>query len=135
MVFKTSTKIHFNEADPAGIAFSGGLFTKAHQCFEDFIAEITGEAESFFLGSEQIFPIRHMEADFFAPLLPLKEYAVSIRVLKLSDSNFQLGFYFGDDQKPNCVVRSVHVCCNKSNFKKAELPKPLKDRLENFLTV
>ena len=118
MEFKTAMKIHFDEADPAGIAFSGGLFTKIHRCYEDFIAALDQDLEKFFLTPETIYPLRHFEAEYFAPLLPLKSYDVFIQVLKISDSSFQLQYKVGSSEKPKALFRSTHVAVKKQGFEK-----------------
>ncbi len=133
MTFKTTTKIHFDEADPAGIAFSGTLFTKAHRCYEEFIAKITS-AEDFFLNPEAIYPIRHTETEFLAPLFPLKSYEVLIQVNKLGDTSFQLQFDIQKEGRSRAIVRTTHVCVDKKTMKKQGLPSELKESLQKFVT-
>lgn len=123
-------KIHFDEADPAGIAFSAQLFTKAHHCFEEFIAGIGEDPKAFFLKPEMIYPIRHMEAEYFKPLLPLETYGVEIVVIKLSESSFQLEFQIED----HCRLRSTHVCVEKASMTKSSIPASLRQNLEKFVS-
>lgn len=132
MSFQTQIKIHFDEADPAGIAFSGGIFTKIHRCYEEFVEALGQNPTQFFLNPEIITPIRHIEADYLQPLLPLQKYDVQIGVLKLGESSFQLQFNVSKESKDLCVVRSTHVCCQKSTMKKCSIPKDLKENLEKF---
>ena len=133
MSFKTEISIHFDEADPAGIAFSGGVFTKMHRCYEEFITALGQNPQKFFLNPEVIFPLRHMEADYFAPLMPLEKYQVSIGVLKNSDTSFQLQYEISKGETKHCVVRSTHVCVDKSTMKKTAMPSDLKQNLETFV--
>ncbi len=132
MVFKTTLKIHFDEADPAGIAFSGGLFTKIHRCFEDYIESLMDPNE-FFFNQDSIFPLRHNEAEYLKPLLPLQTYAVEIAVIRLSESSFQMEFKVLDQNEVSAIVRSTHVCCSAETFKKKPIPDFLRAGLQNYL--
>ena len=133
MSFETTMKIHFDEADPAGIAFSGGIFTKIHRCYEDFIVALKQDPQQFFLNPELIYPLRHIEAQYFYPLLPLQEYNVKIDVSRLSESSFQLQFDILKGEKIFCQVRSTHVCCQKSSMTKVAIPENLKQNLETIV--
>lgn len=132
--FKTTMTIHFDEADPAGIAFAGQIFTKVHRCYEDFIAHLRINKKHFFLDSDYAYPIKSFEAEYLAPLFPLQTYDVNVSVLNLSQNSYQLQFNILDGAKSLCLVRSVHVCCKKQPFEKSPLPIDLKSRLENYLS-
>ena len=133
MSFETKIKIHFDEADPAGIAFSGGIFTKIHRCYEDFIEALNQDPKEFFLNPKVITPLRHVEVEYFRPLFPLETYDVMIDVLKLSESSFQLQFNIQRDGKTLSSVRSTHVCCLKDNMEKCPIPENLRQNLEKFV--
>jgi acyl-CoA thioesterase FadM len=133
MSFKTQIKIHFDEADPAGIAFSGHIFTKVHRCYEEFIEELGQNPSHFFLKNEILVPIRHVEIDYLGPLLPFKSYPVVISVLKISTSSFQLQFSIFDGTKLMSKVKSTHVCCDKQSMEKCEIPSLLKESLQKFV--
>lgn len=133
MVFETKIKVHFDEADPAGIAFSGGIFTKVHRCYEEFIVALDQDPQKFFLNPEMIYPLRHVESEYFRPLFPLQEYGVKVMVLRLSDSSFQLQFDICEEDQILCQVRSTHVCCDKKSMAKASIPENLKQNLEKFV--
>lgn len=127
-------KIHFDEADPAGIAFSGGLFTKVHRCYEDFIAALDQDPKKFFLNPETLYPLRHFEGEYFQPMLPLENYDVFVGVIKISESSFQLEYRLGDQEKPRAKFRSTHVAVTKKDFSKTTIPDSLKQNLEKFVS-
>lgn len=133
MPFKTQMKIHFDEADPAGIAFSGGLFTKIHRCYEDFVVALDQDPNAFFLNPEVIYPLRHFEGEYLQPLLPLQTYEVFVSVLKISESSFQLEYKVGSYEKPKACFRSTHVAVNRKEFQKISIPDSLKRNLEKFV--
>lgn len=131
MVFKTQIKIHFDEADPAGIAFAGNLFTKMHRCFEDFLDKYG--TLSFFIEGAYAFPLRHIEAEYFRSLEALKTYDVAIWVQHIGASSFQMLFEVNDSTQLCARLNATHVCCQKSDFKKSPLPQDLTDYLKNYL--
>ncbi len=133
MAFKTQMKIHFDEADPAGIAFSGGLFTKIHRCYEDFVQALDQDPKAFFLSPKTLYPLRHFECEYFRPLLPLETYDVAIKVIKISDSSFQLEYQVGLANELCATLRSTHVAVSKKDFQKVAIPSSLKQNLEKFV--
>lgn len=133
MHFSTKLKIHFDDCDPAGIAFSGGIFTKIHRCYEEFIEGLGQNPQKFFLNSDFIVPIRHFEAEYFLPLFPFNEYQVQVQVLRISTSSFQLQFTIKKEADLHGVVRSTHVFCARDSMTKCPIPEPLRENLEKFV--
>ncbi|MCJ8277647.1 MAG: thioesterase family protein [Bdellovibrionales bacterium] len=133
MSFESRIQIHFDDADPAGIAFFGGIFAKIHQCYEDFLKHIKVDLEKWFLNPDIIAPIRHCEAEYFRPLKPFNEYAVMVKALKVSESSFQLQFSVQKDGNDHVIVKTTHVCVDPKVMKKTEIPSDLKLQLEKFL--
>lgn len=133
MSFQSQIQIHFNEADPAGIAFFGNVFAKIHQCYEDFLQSMGIDLEEWFLSPKLIAPIRHTEAEYFKPLLPFKNYDVKIKTLSLSESTFRLQFTIERDGEKHVVISTTHVCCTVKDMKKAPIPESLNMELQKFL--
>lgn len=133
MHFTSKLKIHFDDCDPAGIAFSGGIFTKMHRCYEEFIAALGENPAEFFLNNDLIVPIRHFEAEYFLPMRPFQEYEVWTQVLRISTSSFQLQYEIKKSERVHAVVRSTHVFCTRATMTKSPIPLPLKENLEKFV--
>ena len=131
--FQTQIKIHFDEVDPAGIVFAGHVFKKIHRCYEEFIETIGQNSQQFFMDSPLIHPIKHIEVEYFKPLLAFKTYQVTIMVKKISKSGFQLQFNIREKDQTFCQIHSIHVCCEKQKMKKTTLPKDLRQGLEKYL--
>ena len=133
MSFQTEIRIHFDEGDPAGVAFSGGLFRKMHQCFEEFVMAMGIDSQQYFFNEDWAFPIRLTECQFLKPLAPLQNYKVSIGVSQISHSSFTVQYeVISKDQVVCSQIKSVHVCLEKKTLKKAAIPDFLKNGLENF---
>ncbi len=133
MAYQCQFQVHFDDADPAGIAFFGNIFKKIHQCYEEFLNAMGVDLKQWFLNPEVIAPIRHSEAEYFKTLFPFETYSVDIKVLSLSESTFRLEFTVHQDGDKNSVVRTTHVCCSPKNFQKVLIPEKLKMELEKFL--
>lgn len=133
MSYKSQIHIHFDEADPAGIAFFGNIFHKIHQTYEDFLRHMDIDLKEWFLNPQTIAPIRHTEAEYLAPLLPFETYDVVTKVLSLSESTFRLEFTIEKKNKKHVIVSTTHVCCSVAEMKKVPIPKNLKLQLEKFL--
>lgn len=93
------------------------------------------DPQKFFMDPDIIYPLRHMEADYFGPLFPLHDYQARVQVLKISDSSFTLQFDIEEptNQKVMCQVRSTHVCCLKEGMRKNSIPDDLRQSLEKFV--
>lgn len=139
MTFSSKMTIHFDDADPAGICFFAKIIGKSHHIYEEFIAHIKEDPVHFFSGEKWLVPIRHVEADYFAPLRALNTYPVFVSVTTLSRCSFQLQFAIGSSignssgQSPNAMVKTTHVFVDRASQKKAPLPPSLRQKLEAFL--
>ena len=133
MEFQTRIKTHFDEADPAGIVFTGHIFNKIHRCYEDFIETLGQNRKDFFMGLDLIYPIRSLEAEYFKPLFVLQTYQVITTVSGLSESSFQLRSLIREKNQTLCQIRSTHVCCERQKMKKTTLPKDLRQELKKYL--
>lgn len=133
MKFQSQIRIHFDEADPAGIAFFGGIYPKIHRCYEEFLSSMGVDLKEWFLNPEVITPIRHQETEFFAPLLPFEDYQVETHVLRISESSFQLQFEIKQTEKKHCIVKTTHVCCHKKTMEKTRIPEKLVEQLNKYI--
>lgn len=133
MVFKTQMKVHFDEADPAGIAFAGGLFTKMHRCFEEFVEALDQDPKEFFLAGGIVTPLRHIEVEYLGPLFPLETYPVEVSVVSISDSSFRLQFEVKKGPKTLSRLVSTHVCCEQATMAKCPVPTSLAENLKKFV--
>jgi len=133
MAFRKEIKIHFNDADPAGICFFATVFTKVHQVFESFIEEHLESSKDWFLNSEVVAPIRQTEADFLKPLRALESYEVEVTPISVSESTFRLQFEVLKGSTTHCKVITTHTCIHTKKMEKAPLPKPLSQALSALL--
>ncbi|RMG79660.1 MAG: acyl-CoA thioesterase [Bacteroidetes bacterium] len=131
-MFKIKERINFYDCDPAGIMFYGNIYRVTHKAYELFLEHLFPE-QNVFTNQEVVLPIIHSEADYFNPLVTSDEVEVQIKVSSLKKSSFELNYEVIKGEKICCSVKTVHVSVSKKTFEKIELPKELKERLENHL--
>ncbi len=132
-VFKTTLKVSFRAADPAGIMFFGNIYGLAHDAFEDFIVNTGFHWKEWFNTPEYIIPIRHSEADYEAPFLPGQNYDVSVSVKALGNTSFSIKYVFTAGEKLHARVEMVHVVLDAKTKKPIPLPGLIRERLSPYL--
>lgn len=132
--FTTKTKLHFRDADPAGILFFGNILGIAHDIFEDFLATNGIPWEEWFKAHEWACPIRHTEVDFLSPLLPGHEHFVEVSVVKLGQCSFTMHYEFRNPATKLCArVMTTHTFVDQKAFQKMDIPEKYRTLLRRFL--
>ena len=92
--WKRTIRIHFDEADPAGLLFFGSYFIIAHRFMEECLSSLFSWKE-WYNNPHWGAPIRHAEAEYFSPLYAgdLCELTLSLKKIGLSSLSFELCFY------------------------------------------
>ncbi len=124
LVFQSKIKLRFRNADPAGVMFFGQILGLAHDVFEDFIKANGILWEDWFQNQDLVCPIRHTEVDYQAPLKPGHDYLVEAKVVKISQSTFNMHYEFKDHLNKLCArVQMVHVFVDPKTKQKAQFPE------------
>ncbi|HEY8269272.1 MAG TPA: thioesterase family protein [Pseudobdellovibrionaceae bacterium] len=131
--FKTQIRIKFREADPAQIMYFANLFSLAHDVFEEFILATGYQYQEWFSPLHHIIPLRHVEADYLAPLLPGQSYEVTAMVTNLGETSFKMAYKFAQNGKLHGTVSMVHVILDPKTKAKMILPDLMKRRLSPYL--
>ncbi len=131
----TKIKVFFYDADPAGIIFYSNIFKFAHSAYEEFMRSLKTE-KNFFFDRDYVLPIIHTEADYLQPIKPGDELEIKLEVSRLKKFSFELSYTFYNSNKEiTAKVKTVHVCVDKKNFKKIEMPEELYRKLNDILTI
>lgn len=130
MAYKTQIFLPFHLADPAGIIFFGHVFTLAHQAYEEWISKDLGiQWDDWFKNPNWIVPIKHAEADYMRPLIAGKICEVNLQLAEIRTSSFRLDYAFNLNGEVCCIVKHVHVFCERSSMKKIDIPLSIKPKL------
>jgi YbgC/YbaW family acyl-CoA thioester hydrolase len=129
-MFSSNQKVYFYDADPAGIIFYANIFKFVHVAFEDFIGSINPGKE-YFTVADSVIPVFHAEANYLNPIKVGDELRIDVSVSVLKTSSFEMSYKIIKNQDQLAAeAKIVHVCVQKKNFKKTELPKDLFDKLK-----
>ena len=131
-VFKTQLRIKFRDADPVKIMYFANIFDYAHDIFEEFILEAGFSWLDWFGSPDLGTPFRHVESEFFAPLLPGQTYEVSVIIPKLGESSFQTEYTFHQKSHVHAKVRMTHVFVDLKTQTKVKMPEAIKQKLVKY---
>jgi 1,4-dihydroxy-2-naphthoyl-CoA hydrolase len=127
-MFSVNYRIMFCDADPAGVLFFGNIFRIVHYALENYLQ--SGNLYSEYFGNPELaFPIIKTSADFKKPLKPGDEIKITLNVLQLRESSFEIEYFFYNKEEIAVSAGTVHVCIDKISGKKKFLP----DGISNFL--
>lgn len=133
MTFETQIKIPFRQADPAQIMFFANIFDISHDVFEEFIQKAGFSWDEWFKPSSWHCPIRHCECNYLAPLAPGKTYTVQVKILKLGESSFTVGYEYLSSAGSHAQVKMVHTFVDHKSFAKISIPELVRNRFSKFL--
>lgn len=128
-MFKTIYKIAFCETDPGGILFFAEFFKIAHIAYERFFESLKLE-RNYFLDDRYILPIVHANADYLSPVKFGDELKCEVNVGKIGKTSFELVYKLINKNKISAEVLTKHVVVKKENFKKADIPNDLLEKLK-----
>jgi acyl-CoA thioester hydrolase/1,4-dihydroxy-2-naphthoyl-CoA hydrolase len=132
MIYSTTVKIRFREADPAGILFFGQIAGITHDVFEEFVQHIGFSWKEWFSSGPWGTPIRHLSCDFRAPFFPGQTYEVQVSTKKIGESSFTMHYQYQRDDKIHAVVEVVHAIIDGNTFTKRQIPQIIVERLSPY---
>lgn len=129
-MFKTNVNVYFYDADPAGIIFYANIFKLAHIAFEEMMRSFSLKTD-YFTDEQVTIPLLHAEADYISPIKAGDHLAVEAAAVQLRENSFEMSYRFYDETGSlKAEVKTVHVCVDKSGFKKTRLPEELSSKLK-----
>lgn len=132
-MYSKQITIAFSDCDPAGVLFFARYYSLAHDTLESFMSNNEIGWQNWFQNPEIIMPIRHSEADYFAPLWAGKTYDISLDVKKITESSVYFEFLIKYDGRTHCKLKTTHTFADKNEFKKIVIPDSFRHVLEKHL--
>lgn len=112
--------------DPAGVIFFGHVFTLAHQAYEQFVIhKFDISWGDWFSNSEWILPLKHTEASYQTPLIAGKICLIDVKIEEVRTSSFSLICHFYQENILCCIVKTLHIFCDKNTRKKINIPSAI----------
>lgn len=123
--------VAFDEADGEGIVFFGNYFRLAHRAFEAFLPTIGIAWKDWFEAPEFGVPLRHVEADYLAPLKPGDDYEVRISITDLGESSVHFEYEFKKGSTITAKLKTSHVFVSRPEMTKIAIPEAIVRKLKS----
>lgn len=137
MAFRTPIKVCFSDIDHAGIVYYPRFLHYFHLAMEEFFAEEFGiDYADIHHKYNLSFPTVRVECEFRRRLRYGDRIDMEVRVIRIGQSSITWGYrgYRSGDEGGLVVEGSnVTVCVEAEAFKKIDVPKWLRQRLEYHL--
>lgn len=136
-MFITHNRVRMHDTDMAGILYFAKQFRFVHDALEDFVAD--GHDLTFdklFRNEQFVFVIVHAEADYLAPLRVGDQLKIEVRIEKIGETSFTVGYRIFHKDNPTAPVgtaQTVHVTLDASSRKKIPIPESFRTFLTKHL--
>lgn len=129
-VYAQKFTAHFSDCDPERILFFATYFKWAHDAIEG-LTHSKGLWADWFENADCGAPLRHVEADYFAPLQFGESADALVHVASIGETSITFETHFLNSGKVTAVVRTVHVFVDRKKFKATKVP----DKIIRGLTL
>lgn len=131
--YRYTTRVRFHDADPAGIAFFGRLFTWCHDAYEELMREGGVPLHELVAGDVGL-PLASASAEFSRPLPHGAALTVEVRVAELKPKGFTLEHtVLGEGGEPCARLMTAHVAFSRAARRPVPLPERVTALLKDFL--
>ncbi|MEK6554896.1 MAG: thioesterase family protein [Bdellovibrionota bacterium] len=137
-IYAQTFTANFSDCDPEQILFFAHYFKWAHDAIEG-LTHHKKLWSTWFDSQSWGAPLRHVEADYFAPLAFGETAEAQIHVAHIGDTSITFETHFvantknitGKKSVPKltAVVRTIHVFVDRKTFKPTQVPKEVHERL------
>ncbi|MFO7179996.1 MAG: thioesterase family protein [Pseudomonadota bacterium] len=126
--FRELRRIRFHDVDAAGIIFYPRIFEHCNDTLIAFFEATGAPLHEQLREPAWLAPVRHAEADYFAPLRFGDEVEVALVAAHVAESEVTVGFRLarGADRTVCVVAQCVHVFVDPKTFRRSVVPEPLR---------
>ena len=131
MAFQHQTRVYFQDADPAGIAFFARVFTFCHEAYEELLRAGGLPLEAILAAGTLGIPLVRAQADYKQPLRHGLAITVKVEVPLLKDRSFCLRHTITDESNAIlAVAETTHVTVDRASGKACPIPDNLRAVLQ-----
>ncbi len=125
-LFADEVAIRFQDVDAAGVLFFARLFDYFHGAYEGLLESAGCPLPLVLAAKSWAAPLRHVEADYLAPLAFGDRVVVHIALAHVEDTEITLGYrVVKDDGSVAAVGQTVHTFIDVSTRKRRAVPPEL----------
>lgn len=131
--YHATVTVRFEDADPAGIVFYPRAIALAHGVVEDLIRQTALGWQGWFGDEKLAAPVRHAEADFFAPMRAGETLDARAWVERVGETSGTFIVEFsGSGNEVRARIRTVHVLVNRATGKPMPMTPEIRGALAPF---
>ena len=135
-MFKAYNQVRMHDTDMAGILYFPRQFRFAHDALEDFVGSLGFTFDQVFRREKFVFVIVHAEADYLSPLLVGDKVEVHVKVERVGDTSFTIGYHiYKSDKTLAGTAKTVHVTLDSASRVKMPIPSSFRQLLEEHLEL
>lgn len=130
----TPFAVRFQDVDAAGTMFYARYFDWASEVYLAQLLAGGVDVPGMLARRELAIPLRHVEADYTAPLFFGDAVVVELVAADVGTTSFALGFRVraaGDRARRHALLQTAHVCIDPGTFR----PVPVPDLVRAALTT
>lgn len=126
--------VRFQDIDAAGIVFFATVFDYFHAAYEGFLRRAGCPLPEALTHRLWAAPLRHAEADYFAPLLFGDQLSIHIGAAHVEETEIVLGYRVVRADGTVCAVgQTVHTFVNPETRKRCSVPAEIVSYLAPLL--
>lgn len=132
---KYQRAIRFQDTDAAGVVYFTNVLAICHEAYEASLAASGIDLRSFFRDPNCAIPIVRASVDFFRPMFCGDVVAVSLNVVELSDSEFEIAYELvaNEGETPTLAgALTRHVCIEPTRRRRQSLPPAMQKWLQSL---
>ena len=131
--FEHAFTVRLHDIDAAGVMFFAHYLRHAHDAYETFMRR-NGWDLAELIDSRRMLPLVHSHADFLLPVKHGERLTIQLRVERLGNSSFSLGYLVRNERNEECArLGTTHVMLSPDDRQPMPLPQALREVLNEFV--
>ena len=133
VTYRNRVVVRLQDTDAVGVIFFANQLVYAHETYERFMEQIGCGFADILAQGEYLLVIVHASADYRRPVRVGDIVDVEMSVARTGKSSFTLDYLLStEDGTEIGRCSTVHVSVDRTNMKKMEIPKELRESLERY---
>lgn len=135
MSFTHTRTVYLADTDAAGVVYFASGMQMCHEAYEASLDSVGVSLQQFLTEGKVAIPIVHAAIDFFRPLYCGDKLQISLSVVRLKDSEFEVAYKIAslsNLDKVAIAANTKHVCIDPQTRNRILLPNAIAHWLERY---